>query len=191
MSNLQTQAVNFIRFHGLTLLVVEHEGVEYVPLKPLSDLAGIDWRNTKRAAFEPDNVTLLGVRSLNPPVFAAPGGDITPTPEAIYIRLDRARMYLARINTARMRAHGKEEAAELLLQLQVEWAEALHAYESHGIAVKKGKRDARAELVALIKARGTTPTQPERVALSNLIAEALAELGQELPADPQITLPGV
>lgn len=188
--NKTTKPVNFIHFHGLTLLVVECDGVEYVPARPLCDLAGMDWKGARRSLFEPDNATLYGSAELEEPVFDALRGLKSPQKQ-VCIRLDRGRMFLARIHTSRMRANGNEAAADQLLALQVEWAEALHAYESHGIAVKKGKRDARAELVALIKARGTSPTAPERTALSNLIAEALAELGQDLPAEPQLSLPGV
>lgn len=183
--------VSFIRFHGLTLLVVEHAGTQYVPLKPLSDLAGIDWRNTKKGMNQEENVKLFGAKWLERPVFASEGGDITPTPEVLYIQLDRARMYLARINTARMKAHGNVDAAEMLLALQIEWAEALHAYESNGLAIKKGHKEARAELIGLIKARGTAPTPAEREALTTLIRDTFADLGVTLPADPQLSLQGV
>ena len=189
--NQTTRPVNFIHFHGLTLLVVEHAGLEYVPLKPLSDLAGIDWRNTKRNMESPENVELLGVRWLKEPIFAASGGHMTPTPDALFIQLDRARMYLARINTARMAANGNVSAARMLLDLQIEWAEALHAYETTGVAVKKGHREARAELIGLLKVRGTPPTPAERIAISALISETFASLGQPLPAPAQHELPGV
>jgi hypothetical protein len=189
MSN--TQPVNLIRFHGLTLLVVEHEGVEYVPLKPLSDLAGIDWRTIKKSMEQPDNAKLYAAKWLKPPVFAAQGGDIPPTPDTLYIRLDRARLYLARISTARMKAHGNVDAAEMLLALQIEWAEVLHQYETRGVAIKQANKEARAELIALLKARGMPPSVQERQALTRLIHEGLAALGQPVPQDPQKELPGV
>jgi hypothetical protein len=183
-----TRPVNFIHFHSLNLLVVEYEGVEYVPLKPLSDLACVDWRNTKKSLLNPDNVTLLGVKTLKSPVFVGVRGDITPTQEAIYIQLDRARMFLARINTARMRSHGNVGAAQTLLSLQIEWAEALHAYETTGVAVKKGHREDLGTLMGLIKTRGDGASPTERAALTALIAQTFAELGQPLPADPQSDL---
>ena len=189
--NTHTRPVNFIHFHGLTLLVIEHGGVEYVSLKPLSDLAGIDWRNTKKSMESAENITLMGAKWIKSPVFAGQGGDITPTPDTLYIQLDRARMYLARINTARMRAHGNTDGAETLLNLQVEWATALHAYETTGVAIKKGHREGLATLMGLIKARVGAASAAERTALTSLIANTLAELGQPLPAEKQGELPGV
>ena len=70
-------------------------------LKPLSDLAGIDWRNTKKSMESAENITLMGAKWLKSPVFAGQGGDITPTPDTLYIQLDRARM----------RAHGNTASA--------------------------------------------------------------------------------
>lgn len=180
--------VNFIRFHGLTLLVVENQSVEFVPLKPLSDLAGIDWRNTKRNMESVENARLFGTAWLKQPVFAVEGGHMTPTPDTLYIRLDRARMYLARINTARMKVNGNEDGAEFLLNLQIEWAEALHNYETNGFALKKAHKEGLSELMGLIKARGTPPTTTERMALSELIRETFEALGHPLPADPQQSL---
>lgn len=185
------QPVNFIRFHGLTLLVVEHQGIEYVPLKPLSDLAGIDWRNTKKSMNSEDNVKLFGATWLKQPVFAVEGGNTTPTPLTLYIRLDRARMYLARISTARMKANGNVDAAEALLTLQIEWAESLHAYETHGIAIKTSRKEARTELQGWFKTRTLANSPQERAAVTRLIAETFAELGQPLAEDPQQMLPGV
>lgn len=189
--NCITRPVNFIHFHGLTLLVVEHEGREFVPLKPLSDLAGIDWRSAKRSMEHPENVTLMGAKWLKSPVFAGHGGDMTPTPDTLFIQLDRARLYLARINTARMKAQGNVDGAEVLLTLQIEWAEALHAYETTGMAVKKGHREGLSTLMGLIKARTATTSPAERTALTALIANAFEDLGQPLPAQPQQELPGV
>lgn len=190
MSN-NPQPVNFIRFHGHTLLVVEHEGIEYVEAKALTDLCGIHWKSAKVTLKSGDNVVLYGTKALPSPQIGGLGSASTPQADALYVRLDRARMLLARVSTTQMKAQGNINGAETLLQLQVEWAEALHSYETHGVAIKKGHREARAELVSLIKARGGSPTAPERAALTAMIADSLRELGHVLPPDPQISLPGV
>ena len=184
------QPVNFIRFHGLTLLVVEHGGVEYIDPRALCELAGMQWKGARRTLSSAENTKLYGTTEFSRPEIAGLG--TTSCPEAaIHIRLDRARMFLARINTAHMKAKGNVDAADALLALQIEWAEALHAYETDGVAVKKGHREARAELIGLLKARGTPPTPVERMALSALISETFASLGQPLAEDAQLKLQGV
>ena len=185
--DLKTVPVNFIRFHGLTLLVVENGGVEYVPLKPLSDLAGIDWRNTKKSMESPRTITLFAVERLKPPVFAGQGGDVTPTPDTLYIRLDRARMYLARINTDRMAANGNEDAADVLLTLQIEWAEALHAYETNGVARKKSVKDDQAVLMQLMKTRELA-NAVEKPVFTAMIRQQMQEMGFAVEPDPQGSL---
>lgn len=182
-----TRPVNFIRFHGLTLLVVDNEGIEYLDPRQLCELAGMQWKGARRNLQEGDNVVLYGSKLLQRPVFDADGTSRCPGNEALYIRLDRSRMFMARINTNQMRSHGNAEAAEWLLNLQIEWANALHSYESNGIAVKKSNREARVELVGLMKARElATPT--ERVAFDRLIRNAMAEVGCVMEIDPQQAL---
>ena len=74
------------------------------------------------------------------PIFAAKGGDIPTPKKAIFIHLDRAYMFLTRVDTNRMRAQGNVQGADAFLVLQQEWATALHAYEIDGIAVKKERK---------------------------------------------------
>ena len=185
-----TKLVNFIHFHGLNLPVVQHAGTDYVPAKPLNDLAGIDWRTAKRSMVDPENVVLYGTTALIPPSIAIQGGDI-PTREALFIRLDRAHMFLARIQTSRMRSHGNAEAADLLLKLQVEWAGALYRYETDGIAVKAQQNRDRQQnsLGGLIKARNAITSPGERAALTAMIGDICNRLGFPIPADPQQQLP--
>lgn len=177
------RVVNIINFHGLTLWVVEAEGVEYVYAKPLSDLAGLDWRRSKRTITEEEYVTLYGTKMLKHPVFVAEGGSGATPSDGLYIRLDRARMYLARINTRNMKAKGNVEAAEALLQLQIEWAEALHQYETNGVAYKREKKDGQARLMGLIKARQATTNKGERKVITSMIADTCQELGYPVPKD--------
>jgi hypothetical protein len=189
-----TQPVNFIRFHGLTLLVVEHEGVEYIAARPIADLCGMDWKGAKRSLKSDDNAVLYGTRALLPPRIDGVGEASFPqtaSREAIYIRLDRARMFLARVSTAQMRAQGNVSAADALLALQIEWAAALHAYETTGVAVKRGHHEALATALQLVKARAACADARERAVLTTMLHEVFAALGHPVPADAQPALPGM
>ena len=172
-----TEPVNFINFHGLNLLVARHQGVDYVEAKPLSDLSGVDWRGARRALQEGDNARLYGVQRLIPPQIAGLGGLKSPEEGVLYLRLDRARMYLARISTDRMRANGNAEGAEKVLALQTEWAEALHAYETQGIAVKSTRNSQIREINGLLRSIHLAKTPDIRAALEQLLREELAALG--------------
>jgi len=176
-----TQPVNFINFHGITLLVVQHGGIDYVEAKPLCDLTGTDWRGARRALQEGDNATLYGVKRLIPPQIAGARGLKSPFDEVLYLRLDRSRMYLARISTDRMRANGNETGADQVLALQVEWADVLHRYETHGIAAKAGRNNAVRDLYQIVKTRALMIDARERKAITHLLHQELREAG--LPID--------
>lgn len=206
-----TRPVNFIRFHGLTLLVVENNGIEYIDPRPLCDLAGLQWKGAQRTMMSGDNLKLYGTRRLLPPVFGtpkrgpeAPQGALGPQnaasevdsgtpgyPETglIHIRLDRSRMFLARVNTNQMRVQGNGDAADFLLALQIEWAEALHSYETNGVAWKKGHKEGLAELMGLYKLRSLAESASEKANFTTLIRDSFETLGYPLPADPQQSLP--
>lgn len=184
------ELVGLIRFHGMNLWTVQHDGDEYILAKPLADVAGMDWRSAKKAISAGDNTILYGTRTLRPPVFAGVGGASTPQ-QGLYIRLDRARMFLARIQTNQMRAQGNVDAANALLELQIEWAGVLHDYETKGYAIKAEHSEARrkneATLANLFKVRGTTTDATERAALTRMIHDKLAGLGYPIDAadEPQ------
>ncbi|MDO4708550.1 MAG: phage antirepressor N-terminal domain-containing protein [Pseudomonadota bacterium] len=182
--------VNLIHFHGLHLMVVAHEGVEYVPAKPFAKLACIDWKSARRTLFNEENVVLYGTRVISTPKIWGAGGDITPQ-EGVFLRLDRARMFLARINTSRMRAHGNSLGADQVLALQIEWAKVLHQYETTGEARKSHRKSAISEVLALQRARDATGNRAERDALTCLLHATMAELGAPViePESPQATLP--
>lgn len=172
-----TQPVSFINFHGLNLLVARHQGIDYVEAKPLSDLSGVDWRGARRALQEGDNARLYGVQRLIPPQIAGLGGLKSPEEGVLYLRLDRARMYLARISTDRMRANGNAEGAEKVLALQTEWAEALHAYETQGIAVKSTRNSQIREINGLLRSIQLAKAPDIRAGLEQLLREEMAALG--------------
>ncbi len=174
------QVVGIINFHDYTLWVVNHLGIEYISFKALVSIAGIQWKRASRGLNSGDNAKLYGSIELNDPVFNSPPGPQGPQKQP-YIRLDRARIYLARINTSQVRINNSEDAADKLLALQIEWAEALHNYETSGVAVKSSHLEVRRKeeqnLAALIKTRKDTLDDKERQALTAMITDKLTELG--------------
>ena len=132
-----------ISFHGTHMMVYSYQDKDYVPAKPIADIIGIDWRQAKRSMLKDDNQKLYESIRLSMSKISNLGGDISPQTsendsltDAVCIRFDRVEMFLARVNTSRLRSHGNIEAADYVLKLQTEWAQALHNYETHGIAVK-------------------------------------------------------
>ncbi len=194
MNNQTTQPVGFINFHGLTLLVVRYQGEDYVAAKPLSDLAGLAWRKTRDTLVSGDNLQLLGTKRIPDALFLLRDGsyeasnnsledpstpqnaDITARNSIVCIKLDRARMYLARVNTNQMRVQGNETGADKLLALQIEWAKVLHDYETQGYALKADRKSSISELLNLIKIRDKASPQ-EKKWISVLISEQARALG--------------
>ena len=72
-----TRIADIIHFHGLTLMVYTHDGLQYIAAKPLVDLAAIDWRSAKKSIHEADNAILYGTTRLNL-AENAPHGGISP-----------------------------------------------------------------------------------------------------------------
>lgn len=170
-----------ISFHGLNLIVAESKNTEYVYLKNITDLIGIDWRSAKNTAFESDNSILYGTTWFQSPNIASVVGNNTPRSKGVWIRLDRAHFFLARLNTAKIRSKGNLKAAEYLLELQIEWAEAINSYENNGYAIKQATKESQLKreqnLNALMKTRNSTIDEKEKLALTMMIRDKLAELG--------------
>jgi len=175
----RAEAVDFIRFHGLKMMVVAHEGKDYVPVRPICELIGVDWRGQKRVLEDPYKTQLYGICWLFPPEIDG-FSELKFAPNC-YIRVNRVEAFLFGINPKRVEANGNVDAAKWLMALQHEWADALHAYETHGIAVKPGRAQALRELHQMIRSRERLRDPGERAALTALIREELAAMG--LPAD--------
>jgi hypothetical protein len=185
-TNLNTKAKQLIDFHSITMVVVEHEGIDYIAVRPIVELLGTNWDSARKALFTGDNPDLYGLKELNRPVLDGFGGDIAAK-KALYIRLDRSTMYLSRVDTSKMRAHGNVKAADNLLQLQIEWAEALHSYESSGISVKA--RHARfasltiKDFLAVAKEKRVTDDGGDRQVLHSVMKELAEKIGHPYQAD--------
>ena len=139
-----------------------------------------------------ENTALFGIKALYPaPVDtylgevaakSAPyGAEKSADKKPLFIRLDRVHLYLARVQTAQMRANGNVAAADRLLALQQEWAGALYQYEMHGIAVKAGQHKSLKELFVMRR----HAVGEEKARLSYLIALALDGLGCPREEDAQ------
>lgn len=124
-----------LSFHGILLTVVEHKGIDYIPLKPIVEMLGTQWKTARETAISGDNAKLYGTCELNEPVFNS-FDTLKGTKKAVFILLEAGEMYLTRVNTSRLRSNGNESSADYLLALQKEWRKALHDYETLGFAVK-------------------------------------------------------
>lgn len=96
-------------------------------------------------------------------------------------------MFLARVSTNNMRAKGSHTAADQLLALQTEWAQVLHRYETHGIAMKAQRSNTLRDLLALARVRDGMRDPREQRAFTHLLHEEMRAIGLPLDAldDPQ------
>lgn len=156
-----------IQYAGLTLPVVKNEaGTDCVPLKPLTELFGIEWMNQYKKIQDDWRQKFLGVCI----------GDITYAGEQsrqmVCIRLDRVAAYLMGLNPTKIRAAGNTSGADFLEAKLIEWADALHDYETFGVAHNPRHADA---LLAL--RRATAITKVSNIKDARLRSIALSELG--------------
>jgi len=170
------QPIGFIRFRSLTLLAVSHNGQQYVPARPICELIGIDWKTQKNVLEDDYGQEMYGTCWLVSPKIN--GILELKLPKSCHIRLDRVAFFIARINPKRVQANGNLEAAQWLMALHHEWAEVLHRYETHGIAVKAGRNTALEELLRMTKLRNQLNDPKDRRYVDQLIHEGLHTLGQ-------------
>jgi len=162
--------ITLLKVHDLfELMGVKHPvyidqetNVELIYTKGLVDRIGLDWKSQRRKLVEGDNPDLYALafyKSIaNLEGQMAPENadsdniesDFIKTKEGLYIPLESVQMYLARILTAQVRSQGNVTSAEFLLSLQKEWRNALHSYESHGLAVKQSLQKQEKERVDLL-----------------------------------------
>lgn len=185
-----------VDFEGMTLNVYRYQNQKYVKLRPIVEMLGLTWKHARETVFSADNSDLYGVNQfISSPTdtffgeqgqFSPPyGGENEVSKLPVCILLERVEIYLARVSTARMRANGKEKAADKLLALQKEWAKVLHLYNA-GETVGKGT-DKRT-LVSLVNAVGNVKNPARRQALEQIIDDELEAMGYVVK-DPQQTLP--
>lgn len=156
-----------IEYAGLTLPVVKNEqGVEVVPLKPISELFGLNWPRQHSKMQEEWISEFLGVCVLHMQY----AGE--QKRQMVCIRLDRVAAYLLSLNPAKIRSAGNESGAAFLKAKLIEWADALHDYETLGSAHNPRHADA---LLALRRANAIANVAKIKDAALRRVA--LAELG--------------
>ncbi len=148
---------HFLPFHGSNVMVYSYNNELFVPAKAITEIIGIDWYNVRRSVQADDNQKLYGTITLTTPIIDNFKGDIIEkthknhlkntesddlnphkpqTIDILCIRFDRVIMFMTKVNTGKMRSAGNIDGADYLLELQQEWADALHSYETQGIAIK-------------------------------------------------------
>lgn len=170
--------------NGCQFLIMQHEGTHYISARDLVDYAEMNWKRARNTLTNGDNVIRFGSKWLY--VTKLEGKTALPSAtKHLFLRVDRAYLFMARINTDIMRSAGKEEQADYLLNKQIEWARALVDYETGNKGA--GAVDRRT-LVSLIKTASTIKNPARRQAIEQMIDDDLQKLGY-LVQDPQQNLP--
>lgn len=200
---------------GVEIRTIEINGIAYVSARGTTEVFNLDWRTQKRQLKDNDNIILYGVIDISTPEFAdyrdsrvtitgkngventdfasldsRKAGKHADREDVIFIRMDRAMMFIAQVSTANMRAKGNHEGADALLAKRIEFAQALHDYETLGIAINRNhfgademRRKQRLTVVALVNAKNKTATPADRKLFEAMIAEAASEVGATYQPD--------
>lgn len=162
---------------------IEIKDVAYVSARETIEVFGLNWRKQKEVLLHPDSVVLYGVIDVSTPEFevivtlSSRKDRHVDLDNHIFIRMDRAMMFIARISTASMRSKGNNhEGADAVLAKQIEFAQALHEYETMGIAVKRNyfgeaenRRKSAVVVVKLINAKKEIEEPKARKMVDQLI----------------------
>lgn len=169
-----------IEYAGLQLQVAKNDqGEPVTPLKPISDLFGLQWETQREKVTKSDHLRrFLGVCTLS----LRGAGD--QKREQTCILLSRVAAFLMSINPDLVRAKGNSNGADYLEQKLTEWADALHDYEELGMAVNlnharnqdaiRRQREAFARMVGV---KNQTRSASDRQALAHLAQQMAGELG--------------
>lgn len=173
-----------IQYAGMTLQVTKNDaGEDVTPLKPFVDMLGLKWETQRmKVSDSPFYSKYLGVCT---PLM---GGADSQKREQTCIFVSRVAAFLMSISPDKVRAMGNVDGAVFLEAKLNEWADALHALETFGVAFKSRRKETRTDLQALFKTRLLAETAQEKAGITRMINEAFAELGQPLAADPQAQL---
>lgn len=200
---------------GVEIRTIEINGIAYVSARGTTDVFNLNLAKQKSQLEDKDNIILYGVIDISTPEFAdyrdhkvtitgknrgentnfasqasRKKGQHADREDHIFIRMDRAMMFIARVSTARMRVNGNEEGADAILAKQLEYAQALHDYETLGIAINRNhfgademRRKQRLTVAKLIQIKSATADAADRHVLASLIGEAAGEIGATYQPD--------
>lgn len=167
-----------IAFGDVILPVIQlDDGQQRVPLKPICDHIGLDWKTQKRKLLNDDYFIerfglILGETNL--PQLA----ELGLKRDLYLIRLDRVTAFLNTLNPRTVGSKGNTEAADWLKAKHIEWDNALHAYETNGFAAKPSGSHLRYALYKLDRIKNP--------AIKIKMAESINdEFGLDLPITKQ------
>lgn len=171
-----------LEFAGVVLpIVLDDEGREVVPLKPIADAFGLKWEEQRIRVQGAYLARFLGTCT---PVIR--GGN--QSREMVCIRLDRVAAWMFQINPERVRAAGNEAGAEFLIQKHEEWADLIHEYETRkGGMIQSETKDKAANMrlfLAAIRAKREVTSPKERNTLARHAAAFSAAAG--VPYQPDL-----
>lgn len=156
-----------IEYAGLQLQIAKNEqGEDVTPLKPISDLFSLQWPRQYKKVTESELLSkYLGVCTVH--MYHAGGQNREQT----CILLSRVAAFLMSISPDSVRASGNETGADFLIEKLNEWADALHDYETFGVAIK-GQKNTEAQLelarintaIRLLAAKSRTKSTNDRKA---------------------------
>lgn len=168
-----------IAFGDTILPIIEcDDGHQRVPLKPISDQIGLDWKSQKRKIINDEYLTdrfglILGEACL--PQMAQVG----LKNDQYLIRLNRVTSFLNILNPQQITSQGNTEAANWLKTKHIEWDDVLHNYEQSGVA--HSNDPAISELVRIDRIKN-----PELKRLASVRANKL--YGLDIPVAKQTTV---
>lgn len=174
-----------IEYGGLTLPVVKNEqGVDVVPLKPISDLFGLQWMAQYKKVRRNWRSGFLGVCVAD--VF-----DGFQVRSMLCLRVDRVEFYILSINPKRVRSAGNATGADFIQEKHEEWASSFRVYMAHLKLISGSYFAGRAESEAIAQAFDravrsvfqSIECQKERVWLLGAVRKLAADAGVRCRAD--------
>lgn len=168
-NNLIAKLTRFIDMRDLNVPVFNLDGIEYVPARDLVELCRLNVASVLPTIQLPENKIVYGTATINvalytgfchtsmkktscpPPKMPKMTLKVEQTPILAYknlevkpivcFQLTQSYAYLMSISVRHMKAKGKIESAERLMQAQREWGKVIHDYEHNGIAINPNVKD--------------------------------------------------
>jgi P22_AR N-terminal domain len=169
-----------ILYAGLTLQVSQNEqGQDITPLKPISDLFGLDW--TSQYQKMTGSIFLRNHTGICKSTVYHSSGQYR---EQTCILLSKVAAFLISINPNKLRSVGNMSGADSLEYRLKEWIIALDEYYDAVDLIKKTAihdndliANQRATIVEIINIKNQTSEQQDRNALSQVIKQMADEIG--------------
>jgi len=166
-------------FSGVVLPVIEDEqGQQVVPLKPISDIFGLNWSDQHKRMQTPYLAQRLGVCIGELPYAGQ-------RRKMVCIRLDRVSAYLYTLNPDQIRVGGNAKGADFLEAKHEAWDDLLHDYEvASGILSKNESLKSESvrlrkisSFLSICREKRVTQSIADRLTLSDLAQQLAAEVG--------------